>query len=100
MRVLIKALPYQGRYGSPYPAHSVQDLDEDEARELVRAGIAELHGPQAVETAMFAHPGGRSLEQASAVHAAALAEDAAAKAEEVSFEDSEQKPKRNGKKGG
>lgn len=41
VRVAIKSLPYNGRYGAKYRAHSVQEIDEDEALQLIEAGIAD-----------------------------------------------------------
>lgn len=43
VRVVIKSLPYNGRYGSQYRAHSIQEIDEEEAERLVEAGIADYY---------------------------------------------------------
>lgn len=39
----IKSLPYAGRYGSEYRANTIVSVDEDEALQLVEAGLADFH---------------------------------------------------------
>lgn len=41
--IRIKSLPYNGRYGFVYRENTVQSVDEDEALELIDAGIADFH---------------------------------------------------------
>lgn len=42
-KIIIKSLPYNGRYGYRYRANSVQEVDADEALQLIEAGIADYH---------------------------------------------------------
>lgn len=50
VRIHLKTLPYHGRYGY-YRPHSLLELEEDEARDLVLAGHAEYVSGEPVETA-------------------------------------------------
>jgi hypothetical protein len=55
-RIAIKSLPFSGRYGSTYRAHSVVVADADEARELVEAGHASyIDGEAEIEVADAVH---------------------------------------------
>ena len=68
--VVIKSLPYNGRYGFRYRQHSVQVLDADEAAELVKAGIADYHGdsiPKRVETMTLDPAKGAEIRDAAPV---------------------------------
>lgn len=89
--LFMSGLPYVAKDGTTLEPHARVEVEFEEALELVRAGIANFEDHrQTVETMMLSRGAGRSLEQASAVHAAALAEKAA----------EEEQPRKNGKKGG
>lgn len=49
VRVILKSLPYSGRYGKHYRPYSIIEVDADEARDLVESGHGEYVSSKTAE---------------------------------------------------